>query len=277
MASDTTELLAELKQADYVRYTATLFAPEDKRPALATLYLFQADIERIRDLISEPLPGEIRLQWWRDVFMGMRDGEAQQSPLASALLATIDANGLARERFTAYLDAMEFDLYDDPMPSKADFEGFMGETQSVFIQMTAQVLNGSVLPSGDAGGHAGVAYGVMRCLTHLDKHRARGQIYVPRDMLEGCSIEPKIWLASGDVAAKSEVIRQFAQFGADHVAKAREAMTAIPSASRAAFLAISVCDSVFGRAKKVPEAFLTNHGGLSRLRVQWSMFKAALR
>ena len=41
--------------------------PSRKRGALLALYAFNAEIAAIRDRIREPLPGEIRLQWWRDV------------------------------------------------------------------------------------------------------------------------------------------------------------------------------------------------------------------
>lgn len=58
------------EEADRDRYLSVLYAPEDKRGALATLYAFNAEIARIRDLVHEPLPGEVRLQWWRDLING---------------------------------------------------------------------------------------------------------------------------------------------------------------------------------------------------------------
>ena len=48
------KILPMLKRADPLRYTAALYLPVDKREAVASLWLFQAEIERIRDIVSEP-------------------------------------------------------------------------------------------------------------------------------------------------------------------------------------------------------------------------------
>jgi phytoene synthase len=59
------------------------------RPALFALYAFSHEIARVRALVSEPLPGEVRLQWWRDALEGRRKGETQAIPVAAAVLDTI--------------------------------------------------------------------------------------------------------------------------------------------------------------------------------------------
>ncbi len=68
-------------------YLATLFAPAQHRGALHALYAFNIEIARVRDAARQPMPGEIRLQWWREVIDGERAGEALANPVAAALLA----------------------------------------------------------------------------------------------------------------------------------------------------------------------------------------------
>ena len=81
---------AELVRAnDRDRYLATLFAPAENRGALYALYAFSSEVARVREVARQPLPGEIRLQWWSDVLRGERSGEASANPVASALLAAI--------------------------------------------------------------------------------------------------------------------------------------------------------------------------------------------
>ena len=125
---------AELVRAqDQARYIAGLYAPEDRRAALYALYAFSLEIARVRALVSEPLPGEVRLQWWRDVLEGQAGGETQAHPVAAALLDTIKRYRLPAAPLTALIDARIFDLYDDPMPSLRDLEGYAGETASAVI------------------------------------------------------------------------------------------------------------------------------------------------
>ena len=93
----------------------TLFAPAENRGALFALYAFNSEIARVRELAREPLPGEIRLQWWSDVLHGERGGEASANPVASALLAAIEQHHIAPVRLIDLIDAHRFDLYDEPM------------------------------------------------------------------------------------------------------------------------------------------------------------------
>ena len=56
---------AELVRAhDFTRYASTLFVPAAQRRALLALYAFNVEISRVHVQVSQPLPGEMRLQWW---------------------------------------------------------------------------------------------------------------------------------------------------------------------------------------------------------------------
>ena len=78
---------AELvRTADRDRFLSSLFAPAEYRGALHALYAFNVEVARVREVAREPLPGEIRLQWWSEVVNGERAEEAAANPVASALL-----------------------------------------------------------------------------------------------------------------------------------------------------------------------------------------------
>src|SRR5450830_2187481 len=85
---------ALVREADRDRFLATLFAPAEHRDALFALYAFNLEIIRVRELAREPMPGEIRLQWWREVLSGERDGEAVAHPVAAALRETLARYGV---------------------------------------------------------------------------------------------------------------------------------------------------------------------------------------
>lgn len=76
MAEDTDPAdLQVLRRANPDRYLSILYAPAERREALAVLYRFDAEIVAIRDRIHEALPGEIRLQWWRDALAVGAEGQ----------------------------------------------------------------------------------------------------------------------------------------------------------------------------------------------------------
>ena len=107
---------------------------------------------------ARPLPGEIRLQWWRDVIAAKDASAGAGHPVAEALLEAIDRRSLPREAFQNYLDARIFDLYDDPMPTRGDLEGYCGETAAAIIQLSSIVLDpAAAADSAELAGHAGCA------------------------------------------------------------------------------------------------------------------------
>ena len=85
----TRSLLDLVRAADRDRYLAALYAPEDKRADLRALYAFNAEIAGVRDRVSQALPGEIRLQWWRDVIAAKDAGTEAGHPVADALLGAV--------------------------------------------------------------------------------------------------------------------------------------------------------------------------------------------
>ena len=130
-----------VRAADKDRYLATLFAPADKRGPLFALYAFNVEIASVRERARGPMPGEIRLQWWRDVLNGESVGEAAANPVAAALLDTIVQFSLPTQRLLDLIEAHSFDLYDDPMPTFQVLEGYARQTSgAIFVSPAAFVL-----------------------------------------------------------------------------------------------------------------------------------------
>ena len=75
-----------LRQNDRDRYLSTLVLTGAHRDAVTALYAFNADVASIRERVSDPAPGEIRLQWWSDALDGEGHGAVRQNPVADALL-----------------------------------------------------------------------------------------------------------------------------------------------------------------------------------------------
>src|SRR5262245_17235770 len=126
-----------VREADKDRFIASLFAPAALRPHLHALYAFDIEIGRIAGLVSGPMPGEVRLQWWREVFSGERTLEAAANPVAVALLATLRERALAAEPILQLLEARAFDLYDDPMPTWRALEGYAERTAAAIYTLAA--------------------------------------------------------------------------------------------------------------------------------------------
>ena len=59
-------VLARLDEMDPDRMRAARLADPDMRDRLFALYAFHAELAKVPELVSEPMMGRIRYQWWRD-------------------------------------------------------------------------------------------------------------------------------------------------------------------------------------------------------------------
>lgn len=271
------QIAASLRASDRDRYLSVLYAPADKREHLFALYAFNAEIAAIRDRIREPLPGEIRLQWWRDV-LAAPEGTGDGHPLAAALIKTIDVNQLPRAAFDNYLEARIFDLYDDPMPSRGDLEGYCGETASAIVQLAALILDRASAPDqAERAGHAGCAQAIAGLLRLLPIHRARGQCYVPRDILSAAGTSPGEFIAGEDPAAARRAIEAMVALADHHLSAFHEGARHLPENLRPAFLPVALVPAYLGKLARDPDSALRIPAEVSEIRRHWTMFRIATR
>ncbi len=164
-ADEAAIISAQLRELDRDAYLASLVLPQHARLSVQTLHAFAAELAAIRHRVSEPMPGEIRLQFWRDALEGERHGDVESNPLAKALFGTIKKYQLSTVPLLRMVAARRFDLYQDPMPDQNQFEGYAGEVASIIFQYAAQIcVDEQEAPEqfNDAAGHLGVAQTYVR-------------------------------------------------------------------------------------------------------------------
>lgn len=251
MSSDLFAHAADtLRDADRDRYLATLIVPAEHRPGITALYAFNADIAAIRDRVTGPAPGEIRLQWWADAISGSGHGNVRQNPLADALLKTIERYGLPTGTFLRLIAARRFDLYDDPMPDLETFEGYAGETASTLLQLAAMILNeGQPVEPGDAAGHLGVAQAMIGHLRALGYVSAQGRIMLPWSILEANGVREGELFAGQDSEGLHAALSQIAELADAHLAKADAAIATLPPKLRSAFAILTLLEHQLTRWK----------------------------
>lgn len=229
----------DLKQNAPLLYAATLFAPQDRRDALVALYSFDFEIKRIPTLVSEPMLGEIRLQWWREALNGERSDEARMNPLASAVLDIIETFSLPLSGFNRLIDGEARILDASPIVDEPVLETLYGERYGALFHLASIILDQSVSRNlADASGHAAMAYGIAR------------------DLLSG-----RHAVKRADLVMLGEL----------HLEKARAAIRTLPDAVRPAFLPLVIVEPIIRIAQRV-----SNQGALtmpSYLAMLWRMLR----
>jgi phytoene synthase len=265
---------ALVRAHDRDRYLATLFASADRRDALFALYAFNHEIARVREMAREPMPGEIRLQWWREMLLGERDGEAAAHPVASALRETIARYGLDRERLIALIDAHTFDLYDEPFGTLDDFDNYAALSEGIVLGTAAQILGVEGMAVTTLVRHAGIAATIAYILGMLPLHASRRQIYIPREVMERHALIPESIPARQESDALKAALAEMRRHARRQLQAAALEAGEVPIAISPALLPLATVGPQLKRMDRrgyepfAPEA-------LSPLRRQWLIWRAS--
>ena len=259
---------------DFPRYVATLFVPPLQRRGLLALYAFNVEISRVRESVSQPLPGEIRLQWWSDMLAGKAHGGVEGNPVAAELLAAIQHWELPVEPLARLIDEHQFDLYNDPMPTMAALEGYANDTSSALFALAAQMLG----PPSDAidhlARHAGLAAAFAQVIASLPRDASRRQLFVPLQLLAGHGSSIEEVFAGWPTPAIRAAVRELIGEAGQHLDTAMRLLAELPPQVRPAFLPLAPVRRELKRMSR-PEADPFQPVAASRLSTLWTLWRAS--
>lgn len=240
--SDSFALAADqLRELDRDRYAASLVIPAEHRAAVQSIFAFSAEIAAIRERVSEPTPGEIRLQWWVDAIEGEGHGAIVSNPVADALFKTLERYGLPSGPLLRLLAARRFDLYHDAMPDIGQFEGYAGETVSVLYQYAAMILaGGPVDAAADAAGHLGVAQALAGHVRAFGYNASRSQLFLPLALFTAHGVREADIYAGKDSDELRAALAQAGELAQTHADKAACAIAGLDAGIKPAFASLAL-------------------------------------
>ncbi|HPF46637.1 MAG: squalene/phytoene synthase family protein [Alphaproteobacteria bacterium] len=173
----------QIKKYDYDRFLITLFARADIREDLFALYSFNHEVAKIREAVSEPMLGEIRLQWWREAIEGIASENPRNHEVVLPLSDAFHRHGLSADSFIDIIDARSADIYDENPNTIADFETYLGATSGNLMKIAARI-------SGERDEHAlslcydlGMVWGLIGTIRALRFQLAQGKLSLPQDIM----------------------------------------------------------------------------------------------
>jgi phytoene synthase len=179
-------IAALVRRYDPDRFLTALFAPPERRDALLTLYAFNHELARAREVASEPPLALIRLQWWREVV----EGEVRRHEVASPLSEAIAAGILQPELLLPVIEAREREAYAD-LETLADWRAWLLAGAGGLAVAAAAAL-GATEP--EALRPFGAAYGVAGLLRATGVLAAQGTSLLPRELLERHGLSPEAFI-----------------------------------------------------------------------------------
>ncbi len=277
MRGDWEHCEALVRAADKDRYLTALFLPAEIRPHAFALFAFNIEVSAIRERAREPLAGEVRLQWWRDVLADNAAGSIAGHPVAASLAATIDRYRLPVATLERLIEAREFDLYDDPMPSTAAFDAYVRLTSGALFELVGEMIGGQGASFASAARHAGMAYGIVGLLRAIPMHASRGQIYVPADLLLRHQVAPESLLNGETSPQLLNALKELRDKARAHYKELDRLLPSLPKAVQPVFLPLVLSDAYLTLMDRRGYDPFRTPVELSQFKLQWKLWRAARR
>lgn len=160
MSEDRSDLDAQTRSADPDRWLSSRFIGDPAaRADVIAIYAFDHELARAPRVASNPLLGEIRLTWWREVLDEIFEGRTvRRHPTAQALAEAVRRRGLTREPLEAMVDGRYRELDPEPMTGE-EAKAWAEQTAGSAAHAVAQAL-GAGTP--EAAVAPGAAWGLYR-------------------------------------------------------------------------------------------------------------------
>jgi phytoene synthase len=240
----------QVRQRDYDRYLCALFAPEEARRAIFAVLAFNAEIARTREAVSEPILGQIRLQWWRDAVEGIYSGTPQRHQVIQPLARAINRFGLPQASFNALLEGRLLDLQDEPPASLAALEDYAEATSSRVTELMLNCLEVAQPPILEAGRHVGIAWALTGLLRAVPFHAAHRRVLLPLDRLAAAGLSPDDVTGGRKSEALAAVVAGIAGRAREHLRQARHLHSDIPRVALPALLPATLLDGYLARLER---------------------------
>jgi phytoene synthase len=226
----------EVRRHDNDRYLTALFAPTQGRARLFALYAFNLELARVRESVSEPILGAVRLRFWRDAVAELHAGTPPRHPVTLALAATGAAARLDRTRLEALVDAREADLKADPPADLAALAAYAGATGGAVAALALDLLGVDGEASRTAAYDVGTAFALAGLLRAVPFHAAARRLYLPADRVAAAGIDRAALFAGNSGGDIGSIVREIAQAAWRRLDRAAQAHRDIPRAALPALL-----------------------------------------
>ena len=232
----------EVRDHDHDRYLTALFVPAGRREAVFALFAFNVEVARTRETVSEPILGQIRLQWWREALDGIYQGEVRDHPVVEGLSDAVHRYGLERASFEILLDARADDLDDAPPADLAALEAYASATSGTLSELAMAVLGFAGGAPSRAAHLVGTAWALIGLMRAVGFHAQARRLYLPDDLLHGHSVDRRALFDLEPSPALNQVVRQVTLRAADLLAEARGLKSEVPRAVRCGLLLAPLAD-----------------------------------
>ena len=175
----------EVRRYDWDRFLFTLFAPMEVREDIYTLLAFNAEISKIGGIVSEPLLGQMRIQWWQDVIDQIYDGSFRGFRghyIADHLPNLIRRHSLTKSLIDQLIEARSSEFTEWPPKNKEALIEYIFGISAVPNILLLEII-GNQAGLEEKATDLGIAWGLTNLIRAFPTMARQGRSPLPIDLL----------------------------------------------------------------------------------------------
>ncbi|EUC60238.1 squalene/phytoene synthase [Rhizoctonia solani AG-3 Rhs1AP] len=240
-----------VRKHDYEAYLCSYFYPRAVQPGYFALRAFNIELAMIRETVSRPIIGKMRMQFWRDAIKSITDNRPVKHPIAIALHEASQQAKLPPYYLKRMVDARDEDLDRESHMMLEGVTQYAESTSSTLLYLLLSLLQQSHSDSlAHAASHVGIAQSFVTLLRALPFHATRRRMVIPVEITAKHGVRQEdVFRMGSDAQGIDDAVFEFATVANDHILTARDTFkdSGVPGGAMPVFLSAVPVVSFLGR------------------------------
>lgn len=228
--------MEQVRLHDRDRFLCSVFADAAGRQRLWALYALNLELAQVRAAVTDPLPGQIRLQWWREAVSEAYQGRPRAHPVVRALTGL--APVVPESGLQALIDARAQD-FDNSFATGAALLAYLDATAGRLCQLAAVALGGK---ADEVALHAGRAWGLCQVVRAVAFEARHNRLLLPTDLMQQEGARALDVQRQQVTEGLRKVIERLAQQAQTALDTARAGRAGVPGSALPALLPCTLAD-----------------------------------
>ncbi|KAK4519321.1 uncharacterized protein ATC70_009556 [Mucor velutinosus] len=224
-----------VRQRDYEGYLCVPFFPAHLRNTQYAIRAFNVELASIRENVSKPEIGKMRMQFWKDTIDKIYAGHPPEQPIALALSEALKTSKMSAMWMKRIISERTSNLDDHQFMTMKDMEDYSENTQSSLLYLQLESLGVKDVNADHAISHIGKMIGIATFLRSLPFHVSQKRLVLPAEITAKHNLVQEN-VFRGEIDGMEDAVYDVATAAYDQLLTARSLLSQIPGEAFPALL-----------------------------------------